>query len=366
LFRHRVLTLSLRVIFTIKNHADVVLAQQITSSILITDDHKSSVTTPLAIGISQDIQLVGTGFQFPQNRLPPGLYGNLGGNIPSHDNQRGFPPTGLGGNAKVSVGAGAVPAPQPPRYSQNSFSPPPSFVGRGGLPASPASPSGSLQKSPPVAQAPSANPSSKKRRINSAPKVPANLTMTRLDNLRSPFQSTGQAPLGGPAPHVQGVPHFATSQSPPAFWPDEPMTPSTMSDQSEFQFSGSSNNNPFVPLDSRRQLASPQSSRASRAPSPSSQEAVLRAQVGPRISMPPQSQARQIPPDVYQGHPHEPDTPPIPEISRLVPHEGTCRGGIEVTVLGRGFVEGLTVVFGDTPASYNLARCRMRRTLHGA
>lgn len=338
-----------RVIFTVKNHAGVVLAQQITSSILITDDHKSSMATPLPIGTAHDIQLVGSGFQFP-TLLSPSPYGSFGANIPSHDNQQ-FSPTNLGANTKGKAGA-----PHPPPYLQNPFPLPP-FTGQGGLPGSPASPSGSIRMSPPAAQAPGANPSSKKRRINSVPKVPANLTMTRLDNQRSAFQPTGQTPLSGPA-HVQGVPasslsHFPTSQPPSAFWAEEPMTPSTLSDQSGFQLEGPSNN-PFAPLDNRRQFTSPQSARASRAPSPISHEAFLRAPVGSRVSMPLQNQTRQIQPDVYQGHPHEPDAPPIPEISRLVPHEGTCRGGIEVTVLGRGFVEGLTVVFGDTPASYNL------------
>ncbi len=41
---------------------------------------------------------------------------------------------------------------------------------------------------------------------------------------------------------------------------------------------------------------------------------------------------------------------PLPKISRLVPGEGPTTGGIEVTVLGENFVEGITCIFGDTPA----------------
>lgn len=39
-----------------------------------------------------------------------------------------------------------------------------------------------------------------------------------------------------------------------------------------------------------------------------------------------------------------------PRISRIVPSQGSCAGGIEITVLGADFVDGLTVMFGDTPA----------------
>jgi hypothetical protein len=41
----------------------------------------------------------------------------------------------------------------------------------------------------------------------------------------------------------------------------------------------------------------------------------------------------------------------IPQVGRVVPSEGTCRGGIEITILGRDFVNGLTVMFGDIPAT---------------
>ncbi|KAG2179600.1 hypothetical protein INT44_006448 [Umbelopsis vinacea] len=39
-----------------------------------------------------------------------------------------------------------------------------------------------------------------------------------------------------------------------------------------------------------------------------------------------------------------------PRLHRLIPNEGPTYGGIEVTVLGSGFHEGLTCMFGDSPA----------------
>ncbi|CAB4489647.1 unnamed protein product [Rhizophagus irregularis] len=41
---------------------------------------------------------------------------------------------------------------------------------------------------------------------------------------------------------------------------------------------------------------------------------------------------------------------PLPRISRLIPSEGPTYGGVEVTILGSNFIEGLTCVFGETPA----------------
>ncbi|BGP18195.1 hypothetical protein JCM10213_009039 [Rhodosporidiobolus nylandii] len=41
---------------------------------------------------------------------------------------------------------------------------------------------------------------------------------------------------------------------------------------------------------------------------------------------------------------------PTPRINRIIPGEGPVHGGIEVTVLGEHFAEGLVCVFGDSPA----------------
>ncbi|RPB02643.1 hypothetical protein L873DRAFT_1673180 [Choiromyces venosus 120613-1] len=333
-----------RVIFTIKNHEDVVIAQQITSSILITDDHKSSAATPAINGGSQDIKLVGTGYQPPQNQLHQALFGAPVGSISSHDNQS---VNAMGSGAHGSTS-------QPPSFSQNSFSPPPSF-GRNMSPASPMSSTGLHQQSPPP-QLPNGNPTAKKRRINSVPKVPAGLTMTRMDNPRPSFQQQSGPMIMNNQPSQLQAPAlnpFSAAQSPQAFWTDEPMTPSGMSDHAGFQFDSTQNNN-FNGLDNRSQFASPQSARPSRAPSPSPQEAFLRAQqAAPRIPMHLQSQVRHVQTHTFQAVPPDPEASQIPEICRLVPHDGTCRGGIEVTVLGRSFVPGLTVLFGETPASHN-------------
>ncbi|KAE8214221.1 hypothetical protein CF327_g2346 [Tilletia walkeri] len=45
------------------------------------------------------------------------------------------------------------------------------------------------------------------------------------------------------------------------------------------------------------------------------------------------------------------DAPTGPQISKLIPGEGPTSGGIEVTILGENFEEGITCVFGDVPAT---------------
>ncbi|WFD27559.1 hypothetical protein MNAN1_002558 [Malassezia nana] len=42
----------------------------------------------------------------------------------------------------------------------------------------------------------------------------------------------------------------------------------------------------------------------------------------------------------------------VPRINKLVPAEGPTTGGIEITVLGENFTEGIQCVFGDTPSTH--------------
>jgi hypothetical protein len=47
----------------------------------------------------------------------------------------------------------------------------------------------------------------------------------------------------------------------------------------------------------------------------------------------------------------EPQSKPPLAIQKLVPSQGSIKGGAEVTLLGNGFYQGLEVVFGDTEAT---------------
>ena len=60
------------------------------------------------------------------------------------------------------------------------------------------------------------------------------------------------------------------------------------------------------------------------------------------------TQSRANSPVTMFQHPTSPTCSPT--ISKLIPGEGSTRGGTEVTILGSGFQLGLVVKFGDTPA----------------
>ncbi|KAF7727553.1 SPT3 Dosage dependent suppressor of Ty-induced promoter mutations-like protein [Apophysomyces ossiformis] len=57
-------------------------------------------------------------------------------------------------------------------------------------------------------------------------------------------------------------------------------------------------------------------------------------------------------PSMNQHYPSVPSTPFVsPRIERLVPSRGSMGGGAEVTILGSGFYEGITCLFGDRVAT---------------
>lgn len=308
-----------RVIFTIKNHLDEVIAQQITSSILITDDHKSNSTMSTMPSGSQDIKILGASQQGVYTTLHP----NSNPFAHRQDVEQGF-----------FAQANAIS--QPPQYSNSHHFD--SSFGRNGIPVSP--PPSGVQQSPQFS--PSLGiPHTKKRRINSVTKVPANLAMTKLETPTTSFQPSQQQFFG--APYEMNNYNQGSSL---AIQFQEPSTPPETNDSRRFSFDGAHMDNFRSQID-QSQFTSPRSAYASAVTSPSPRSTFVLQQPQQR------HQTRHIIPDIIQRNP-ERDAQITPEISRLIPGEGTTRGGIEVTVLGKGFVNGLTVLFGETPASQNL------------
>lgn len=89
-------------------------------------------------------------------------------------------------------------------------------------------------------------------------------------------------------------------------------------------------------------FSAPNSSRASRAPSPMSNPQSANPLL-PCYGPTPGSGTFSVPGSV---HPQR-----APVIHKLIPNEGTKAGGIEVTCLGSGFHQGLEVMFGDSLAT---------------
>ncbi|SNX86361.1 related to SPT23 - suppressor of TY retrotransposon [Melanopsichium pennsylvanicum] len=75
----------------------------------------------------------------------------------------------------------------------------------------------------------------------------------------------------------------------------------------------------------------------------------LRPNSQPPGSVPSNSNFAQVSPP-SQNH-NNIEQAPAPRISKLIPGEGPTSGGIEVTVLGENFIEGVNCVFGDVPAA---------------
>lgn len=79
------------------------------------------------------------------------------------------------------------------------------------------------------------------------------------------------------------------------------------------------------------------------------------ALLGHQGFMPQLGGAMSMLPDMQQQQAHLPQQPepaqPLATISKVIPGDGPTTGGIEVTILGDNFVEGMTCFFGDIAAS---------------
>lgn len=331
-----------RVIFTIKTSGGTILAQAISNSIMITDDHKQPVShagpaAPLPFAAAPS-QVPGSGVFTPGQ--PYGLY-------PSFSQDMPFRPSWSTNDLRL---LGNQYAPQPQQFqrhyaqtdrSQHSTaSATPRNLSR---PASPTSPSGHSTK--------------KRRSAGSASgKVPAGLTMTRIETKSPPINTNGA--LSGIAPTSSTGFTFASPTMNAFGSPmEQPFQPHPIRRSSHLQ-SGPPTplggtgmitpNGPFgsppTEADPYPFFSAPTSQHPSRAPSPTS---VTRMSSGNYQSQHVPQQAAyaldNLPPGINLQRP--------PIIQRLIPNTGPRSGGDEVTVLGSGFFQGLDVMFGDNTAT---------------
>jgi len=340
--RHQNEKLGFQVIFTIKDCHDRLVAQEITNSIMITDDHKThnipTLSTQTSNG-SDNPAFSGTGgFQNDTTFDMPGPVGNMAPFRLSHSSsdlqglQQNF---NMQFQSPMNIAASSHPS------QTTSATMTPRNLSR--------------QTSPSATN----GPTSKKRKASGSTKVPTGLAMTRLE--------TGDANLGQGAP---SAPMSAvTSSTPSPFTPNLSVFPL----QADQQFGQSSTNIPAIPqqfntgpptpnsndqffsnanrsqsmdnLAMHQLYSAPPSAHPSRAPSPNGLRNSVQAY---------QQQQAQIAQAVANGlygmplslNPHRP-----PTINKLIPGEGPKAGGIEVTCLGSGFCQGLEVMFGDSKAT---------------
>ncbi|KAL5049704.1 hypothetical protein BDW71DRAFT_175289 [Aspergillus fruticulosus] len=327
--RHQNEKIGFQVIFTLKDYKDNVIAQAITNSIMITDDHKTHAPSgPPAPGpppaLADGTELPGVGV-FPSG---PGLDA---GKSPASTKQSTRSPsaTDLQG-LQQRLNSHHQPSPSPFMDSATA----------GPSCNSQASRSLSRQASPNDFQ----GPMSKRRKHSSSNRLPSELTMTKLE----PGQSSARASSNEPQfPTARGFASpgerpFVTSAAISNHLGSGPLTPT------------SGDNNPFLTslqqqnLDNfiqQQLMSAPNSAQPSRPGTPgasgrnSFQEQSLNIPMGPTPSTP-----------LWPGITNAGNRLPT-VIHKLVPAEGSVTGGTEVTLLGSGFYPGMEVVFGDTLAT---------------
>ncbi|KAK6583683.1 hypothetical protein PZA11_003413 [Diplocarpon coronariae] len=345
--RHQNEKLGFQVIFTIKDYQDRLIAQEMTSSIMITDDHKTHNMPTLPTQSSNGGEQMFSGAaSFPADpafdmstvspgNLAPfrlshsssdlqGMQRNLNMQFPSQTS------TGTSSQASQTTSATATPR------------------------------NVSRQASPVVSN----GPTSKKRKASGSSKVPSGLAMTRLETgdmaitQGAPTGSLSTNPSSAPSPFTPNLSAFSLPEQqfnppPPTAIPSIPNIPQqytteppTPNSNDQALFSGSNRSQSMENLAMHQLYSAPASAHPSRVPSPNN---------GMRNSVQAyQNQQAQIAQAVANGlygiplslNSHRP-----PTIHKMIPNEGPKTGGTEVTCLGSGFCQGLEVMFGDIKAT---------------
>lgn len=332
--RHHGEKLGFNMIVTLKDSEGRLVAQGMSDPIMITDDHK---TAPLTLQAAQtqaqtQAQQAQQAQVQAQAQVPVPDPAESVGTVDSPG------PHDLGAINVASLEGHNVSADFPSQGQQpySSISPTAVFSPnqlRIGAPASrplsrPASPT-------------NGGPSKKRKSSNS--RIPNELTMTKMETSQSP---TATRPLTV-SPFPTPIPNFPQSEA--LFSPNSghgafntnPPTPNTM-DQPPFNFppgrSASVDNLALAQL-----YSASSSNHPSRAASPTGLRSAVGTQAASQMS---QALATSfLPVPIGSSQPR-----PIPMIHKVIPGEGSKVGGIEVTILGTSFFQGVDIYFGATRA----------------
>lgn len=336
--RHHQEKLGFQVIFTIKDWQGNMVAQAMSPSIMITDDHK---THPAPPGTAPSLAPQNSGSHLSQPEADSSMM-SLDDSNPVHP-----APVPAFRTSQSSLDLQSMPRNQPtPAKTQGSVSGPASATM-----SRPASPSLGM-----------GGPVTKKRKASGS-RIPRDMTMTRLDTSSSPQMPQMPQPPP-PAPISAATSPYAHSpnnfQSPDAMYAQAP--PAANMQQQQQPFLGAmptangrdhgvfGNGNRSASMDnvSMAMFSAPTSAHPSRAPSPNTLRQGL--PIAPQNSLA-QTFAGQMP--IMTAAPAQPQQapPPPPCIHKIIPGEGPKMGGIEVTILGSNFTQGLVVYFGDVKAT---------------
>lgn len=324
--RHQQEKSGFQVIFTIR-HMGRVICQELTPSIMITDDHK--------------------------NHVPP--QSSNGAAAKSSATSKAQASAASASQAKPNSIA------QPTAFRTNQSIPDSNRLQAGPSPASrrlqnSEASTTSLPISRPASPNSLSGPHAKKRK-SSAGKLPVSMTMTPLDTAASAsppgqLQSASTSPFASTTMPFNPQNSFFTGGSPSAaggsLLGTAPSTPG-IDDQSFFSPTMAANAHAEQAL-ARQRFSASRSAHASRAPSPSGFNNPLSAAAlqslfpsgtpaGLGALTPTGDNLAQAPAQSF------------PTITRIIPPHGSKMGGYEVTILGEGFHRALEVMFGDNKAS---------------
>ena len=362
--RHHHEKTGFQVIMTLKDHQDKFVAQAISASIMITDDHKTHAP-PVSMGHP------GHFVDETQKHLPTG-------NAMQRGPMDGY---GLARNAHSATDLAALQTAMQNRFSPHNVNP-------YGLPQQTSQPASAISTPNNLSRqaSPSAHvgPTGKRRKASDgSARLMDNLAMTpRLQTSAANHPGMSSTALTGPgsafpshssvtSPFSAAFPNGA-SPAPRSFARHRPQrsaqistgpsTPNTM-DHGAFDFNNRSQS--LENLAASVQFSAPSSTRPSRAPSPTAFSHVphmtraaahssqLRTSGGPQaVNGMSGSHALNGLGASYgvQGTPATHSAGP-PTLLRISPAEGPKAGGIEITCLGSGFHQGLQVQFGDMTAT---------------
>ncbi|KAF2209184.1 hypothetical protein CERZMDRAFT_107235 [Cercospora zeae-maydis SCOH1-5] len=354
--RHQSEKEGFQVIFTLKDHQGRVVAQQLSDSILITDDHKthpqSFSTTVGNDGFFQNAAFLPNGLPMSHSmvdmsaHVQPFTSSRSAGNLPALAYNAQYNPHS---HVHQLPGSGFA-------SGTTSATMTPTSLSRPGSPTT----------------AGQAGPNKKRKSSSFHRKVPSGLTMTpRVDtsqppssnmpsavSMNTPFSPTGQFPNVN-----QSYMTIPNNNGPAQYYNSGPPTPN---ENAPFNFSQPQVDMSRIQqnLNNQAYFSHPSSAVPSRASSPVLQQ--TRANMAAYARQHPiqtstntmgsrggqQQQQQQF---AVQGPPgsagHDGTMSSLPSIDRITPNEGPMSGGTEVAIFGHNFVNGVQIQFGDQVVS---------------
>ncbi|KAI0402145.1 hypothetical protein F4802DRAFT_385956 [Xylaria palmicola] len=354
--RHHSEKQGFQVIITLKDYKGTIIAQGISSSIMITDDHK----TPGQPQTQSQPQIQHQHQQSPQAHVQPlatnGLPASSQSGISPPVTSRTTPiqPMGVQSFRPNAGDASSLPfrhihsTPDMQGQGQNpslNISPGPHLNGAQTISTTTTTtPRGISRHTSPTSPLSAGN---RKRKASMVGKVPNALTMTKIEAnqpLPPNVQNDSSVISAGSSPYLSSTAQGALNgelsnqgqqlmlNNTPQSLVTGPATPNNNGTDS-FLFAGI--NTQSMKLERNQMFSAPVSAHPSRAPSPSQ----LRSD-HQNLTLP------QRPLDMLSAH-----QSPLPAILRIIPNEGSKCGGAEITVLGSNFTnDGLEVYFGSQKA----------------